>query len=120
MGNIQKRSMTGKVIGHVVKFLPKKVETRGSGVTITKEKKIGAFVTIQVDDKKTFTATSKLIEEVLDGERQPTDAVKTEIYNTLVDTHPFGAEREFTEFTIPRGKEAIRRYELMERKDDNG
>jgi hypothetical protein len=114
MGNVQKKDMTGKVIGHVVKFLPRKVEQRSSGVTITKEKKLGAFVTIQVDDKKTYTATSKSVEAVLDGDRQPTDELKTEIYNTLVDAHPFGSERTFTEFTIPKGKAAIRRYELLE------
>lgn len=114
MGNIQKKVMTGKVIGHVVKFLPKKVEQRASGVTITKEKKIGAFVTIQVDDKKTFTATSKSAEAVLEGDHQPTDELKTHIYNTLMESHPFGAERTFTEFTIPKGKAAIRRYELVE------
>lgn len=114
MGNVQKKAMTGKVIGHVVKFLPRKVEQKGTGVTVTKEKKIGAFVTVQVDDKKTYTATSKTKEAVLDGDRQPTDELKTEIYNTLVEAHPFGSEREFTEFTIPKGKAAIRRYELVE------
>ena len=114
MGNIKKKALTGKVIGHVVKFLPKKVEQRSSGVTITKEKKIGAFVTIQVDDKKTYTATSKATEAVLEGEHQPTDELKAQIYNTLVDAHPFGAERNFTEFTIPKGGASIRRYELEE------
>ena len=120
MGNVQKKALTGRVIGHVVKFLPKKVEQRGGGVTITKEAKVGAFVTIQVDQKKTYTATSKFLEVVLDGERQTTDEVEAQVYNALVDAHPFKAERTFTEFTIPRGKASIRRYELLEEQERDG
>lgn len=114
MGNTTENKMTGRVIGHVVKFLPKKVDSRGSGVTITKEKKLGAFVTIQVDGKKTYTVPSKSMERVL-PEVDPTDEMRTEVYNALVDRHPFNSDRSFTEFVTSRSKgSALRRYELKE------
>lgn len=113
MGNTVENKLDGKVIGHVVKFLPKKVDNRGSGVTITKEKKIGAFVTIQVDGKKTYTVPSKEMEVVLPTE-EPTDEMKAQVYNALVDRHPFNSERQFTEFVTNRPKGALRRYELKE------
>lgn len=114
MGNTAEVKMTGRVIGHVVKFLPKKVDNRGSGVTITKEKKIGAFVTIQVDGRKTYTVPSKELELVLPT-ADPTDEMRAEVYNALVVKHPFNSDRSFTEFVTNRAKgTALRRYELVE------
>lgn len=115
MGNTMENKFTGKVIGHTVKFLPKKVDHRGSGITITKAEKIGAFVTIQVDDKKTYTVPSKYVEVVLkDGEPADEEA-RALVYNRLVEQHPFNSERSFREFVTAKGKStSLRRYELEE------
>jgi hypothetical protein len=114
MGNTTENKFTGKIIGHTVKFLPKKVDHRGSGITITKAEKIGAFVTIQVDDKKTYTVPSKETELVLENQ-EPTEETRALVYNTLTERHPFNSERSFREFVTPKGKgSALRRYELEE------
>jgi hypothetical protein len=109
--------LTGRVIGHTVKFLPKKVDHRGGGVTITKERKLGATLTLQVDGKKTYTVSSRKTEVIFGAEEppEPTDIQRIEVFNTLVERHPFNAERTFIEEVTPRSKgQAFRKYELEE------
>jgi len=107
------RRYKGRIIGHTVKFLPKRVEQLGPGITVTKAGKIGAFVTIQVDDQKIYTVPSKGNEIIL-GNEDPSPEARAAVYDMLVSLHPFDATRRFSEFVVPRAKGKLRRYELDE------
>jgi len=114
MGSKQTRH-TGKVIGHQVKFLPKQESKRSGGVMITKQQKVGAFVVIQVDGKKTCTVPARANEVLLDDGQDATDALKEGVYNDLKAALPFNGEVEFVEHVTTREKgSALRRYELVE------
>ena len=112
MGNTTERRLTGTVIGHTVKFQPKKVETRGPGITITKAGKIGALVTIQVD-KKTYTVPSKGNEVIL-GDDFCSPEASAAVYDMLTLQHPFNAVRSFSELIIRKERGKLRKYELEE------
>ena len=107
---------TGKIIGHLVRFLPYQETQLGGGAALVKQPKIGAFVQIQVDGKKFYTVRSEQTELEL-KDTEPTEELHTKVYNQLVEAHPFGAEREFVEHVSPkRGKKgATKRNELIER-----
>jgi hypothetical protein len=116
MGNRKEIKHTGKIIGHLVRYLPRQETELGGGAMLVKEHKIGAFVQIQVDGKKFYTVRSEAVELEL-KEKPPTEELHAEVYNALVDAHPYGADREFTEHvnTRSRGKKTTtRRHELVE------
>jgi hypothetical protein len=113
MGTKEKR-LSGKIIGHTVKFLPKRVIHRGEGITVTQDKRIAALVTIQVDDRKIFTVPSKETEVLLESQ-EPSLEAKAAVYDMLIERHPFNADRVFVEYiTTKSNKKASRRYELQE------
>jgi hypothetical protein len=115
MGTTERR-YKGEVIGHMVKHLPEKVEHLGPGITITKAEKLGAFVTIHVDGKRTCTVPSKEIELILEGQDTPQPEAKAALYDILLEKHPINSTRYFSEYTT-RKKDArrlLRRYELEE------
>lgn len=104
--------LTGKIIGHTVKFMPKRVNYRGAGITITKSEKLSASVTIQVDDKRMYIVPVKGIEMVLENQ-EPDEETRVLMYNKLMKQHPFNSERAFKEYvTTTDEKSALRRYEL--------
>jgi len=114
MGNKQSL-LSGRIIGHTVKYLPRQTSSRGGGITIIKQPKVGAFVTIQVDDKKTYTVPCRSSEKLLDENQEPTEDMRLEVYNHLVTEHPFNAEREFIEHVTSRAKGSVlRRCELRD------
>jgi hypothetical protein len=116
MGSKQS-TLRGRVIGHTVKYLPQQQSDRGGGITIVKQPKIGAFVTVQVDDKKVYTVPCRSSERLLNNGEEPTEDMHHEVNNHLVQCHPFRAEREFVEHVTSRSKgSALRRYELQEEK----
>lgn len=107
--------LSGRIIGHTVKFLPRQTSNRGGGITIVKQPKVGAFVTIQVDDKKTYTVPCRTSEKLLEENQEATEDMRREVYNHLMTEHPFNEEREFIEHVTPRSKgSALRRYELSD------
>lgn len=106
--------LTGRVIGHLVRHLPHQEAPLGNGIALVKKAKIGAFVQIQVDGKKFYTVRSEALEEPLNG-REPTTELHCEVYNKLVEAHPFQAERTFIEHVSQKGKgRSSRRTELLE------
>jgi len=105
--------LSGRIIGHTVKYLPKQSSSRGGGITIVKQPKVGAFVTIQVDEKKTYTVPCRSSEKILEDGQEPTEEMRREVYNHLTTEHPFDTECEFVEHMTSRTKgSALRRYEL--------
>ena len=113
MGTKEKR-LLGRVIGHTVKFLPKKVIHRSEGITVTKDKRIAAFVTIQVDDKKIFTVPSKEAEVLLENQ-DPSPEAMAAVYDMLIERHPFNERVNFVEYTTSKNNaRTTRRYELNE------
>lgn len=113
MGRTKENRYSGTIIGHTVRFLPKKVDHRGAGITITKAEKIAAFVTIQADNKTIFTVPSKGSEVILEDQTPSPEALAA-VYDILQEQHPFNSPRMFREF-ITRGKGVtLKRYELEE------
>jgi len=113
MGRTKENRYSGTIIGHTVRFLPKKVDHRGSGITITKAEKIAAFVTIQVDDKVIFTVPSKNSEVILEDQELSPEALAA-VYDILQEQHPFNASRKFREFITRGNGRTLKRYELVE------
>jgi len=116
MGNRREIKYVGKVIGHLVRYLPRQETELGAGTTLVKEHKIGAFVHLQVDGKKFYTVRSEATELEL-KEQLPTKELHNQVYNALVEAHPFGADRDFKEHlnTGSKGKKVTtRRNELVE------
>lgn len=118
MSNKREVPRTGRVIGHLVRFLPRQENARGEGITIVKQEKIGAFVQIQVDGKKFFTVPSRSNEHLLDGNEAATEELRAKVYNELTTQHPFGSPRDFIEHVTTKAdkgkKTTLRRYELAE------
>lgn len=120
MANTIETKLKGKVIAYHVRPFPKKTEARGKGVTVTKAAKIGASLEIRVDKETHFVPsnTSEIVagESVawVDADTEPGSDLYKQVFNTLVDSHPCGAEREFSLFE-QKGKGRPRRwYELKE------
>ena len=113
----KERRLSGTVIGHTVKFLPKRVVHRGEGITVTQDKRLAALVTIQVDDRKTFTVPSKETEVILE-DQEPTTEAMAAVYDMLTARHPFGKVRAFTEYITVKTKNgkksSSRKYELLQ------
>lgn len=113
MGRTKENKYSGTVIGHEVRFLPKKVDNRGAGITITKAEKIAAYVTIQVDGRRIYTVPSKSNEVIIEDEVASPEALAA-TYDMLREQHPFNAQREFLIFTTKGNGHAFKRYELVE------
>lgn len=114
MEKATEKKRVGKVIGHTVRSLPKKVTNRGAGITVTQTEKVRAYVTIQVDHKKSYTVPSRK-SEVSVGEYESSEEIKKDVYRMLLEKHPFDAERSFDELIFKRGKgNTFRRYKLDE------
>lgn len=113
MGRTKENRYSGTIIGHTVRFLPKKVDHRGAGITVTKAEKIAAYVTIQVDDKKIFTVPSKSGEIIME-DQEPSPEALAAAYDIVQEQHPFNAERKFSEFTTRGSGHVFKRYELVE------
>ena len=111
----KKNNLQGRVVGHVVRFLPQQKKDRGGGVTILKKPKIGAFVTIQVDDKRVYTVPCRASEHLLVNGEAPSEEMHREVNEHLVQSHPFRSEREFVEHITERDKGGpLKRYELVD------
>jgi hypothetical protein len=95
---------TGKVIGHVVRYLPGYAKKRKSRVTVSRPPVLAAFVHILVDDNRYCTVPCGNAEKELDFGVRPTDADRTLVYNTLVKLHPLNEIRHFKEKTKPSKK----------------
>lgn len=117
MGRTTETRMKGKVVAYQVSYLPRKVDTYSDGVTVTRSRKLGAMVTIQVDGKK-YTTMAKKTSALLDRDGEsvdPTPDLCKTIINKLVEANPINSDREFVELvTHHEGSRQTRRYELIE------
>lgn len=95
---------TGKVIGHVVSYIPGYQKKRKSRVTVSRPPVLGAFVHILVDDNRYCTVPCENVEKELEFGVRPTDADRTLVYNTLVKAHPLNEIRHFKETKLSSRK----------------
>jgi hypothetical protein len=100
---VEGKLKSGKVVGHIIRYLPKKEEELDKGVTITRQHKIGAFVQIFVD-RKLYTVPCQRSTKLLEMTEHPTNEHRHEVFNAVLDQHPADAERTFREITSPKNK----------------
>jgi hypothetical protein len=100
---VDSKLKSGTVVGHIVRYLPKKEEQLDEGVTITRQHKIGAFVQITVD-RKLFTVPCQSSTKLLEMTEQPTNEHRVEVFNAMLNSHPAGSERTFREVINPKNK----------------
>lgn len=111
---IKQNILSGRIIGHHVRYLSKQISERSGGITITKRHKVGAFLTIQVDDTKIHYVPCRASDLPLKDGHEVTMDMCREVYNHLTDVHPFDTEVEFVEIVTPRKGGVLRRYELRD------
>ena len=99
MAIVREANLSGKVVGHAIRFLPRRVDRKARGVTVTKDPKVNALVELQVDEKR-YTLHSRTCEMHLD-DAEYVPAVVNElcgsVYNTLQEAHPLNTEIAFKE-----------------------
>jgi len=100
---VDSKTKSGTVVGHTVRYLPKKEEEIDEGVTITRQHKIGAFVQITVD-RKLFTVPCQSSTKLLEMNEEPTNEHRFEVFNSMLSQHPAGSERTFRELVNPKNK----------------
>lgn len=101
---------TGKVVGHIVRYLPKKEEQLEAGVTITRQHKVAAFVQLFVD-RRMYTVQCQESTKLLEMDEHPTNEHRLATFNAVLDQHPAESERTFRELTRPNNKK-FKRYEF--------
>ena len=100
---VDNKLKSGTVVGHIIRYLPKKEEQLEAGVTITRQHKVGAFVQIFVD-RKLYTVPCQRSTKLLEMTEQPTNEHRAEVFNKVLTQHPGGSERTFSELTNPKNK----------------
>lgn len=89
---------TGKVVGHLVRFLPRKERKVSFGTTKLLEQRLGAFVQLQIDGRRLqLVQCPKELGTLLAGDREPTQEDGAKVYANLVERHPIHAERKVVE-----------------------
>lgn len=105
--------LSGTIEGYRVRYLPKKIEERSKGITVTKSAKVAAFLEVRVDNHQ-YVVPAMDSESVLDDGQEPTPEVVRTVNSMLEAKHPMRAERKFKEIVTTRGKRMMKRYELVD------
>lgn len=96
---------TGLVVGHIIRYIPKKEEQLDKGITITKQHKIGAFLQLSADNRL-YTVQCPHSTLLLEMNEDPTSQRRIETFNVVLNNHPAGSSRVFYE----RDSDDNRRY----------
>jgi hypothetical protein len=116
MAIVREAHLTGKVVGHAIRFLPKRVDRKAKGVTVTKDPKVNALVELQVDERR-YTLHSRACEMHLDDAEYVPAVVNelcSSVYHTLQENHPLNSELEFRETVFKNENGSLyRKYEVI-------
>lgn len=94
--------LKGTVVGHLVRFLPRKERTVGFGTTKLMEKRLGAFVQLQIDGRRLqLVQCPKELGVLLAADKDPTVEDGAKVYANLMERHPINSERDIVE-TVER------------------
>jgi len=111
--------LAGNIEGYRVRHLPKKIEDRGEGITLTKSAKLAAYLEVRVDGHQYLVPAEdnegKTLDIVLDEGQDPTPDVIRTINAKLETQHPMCERREFVEITSPAfggSKKKVKKYRL--------
>ena len=105
------KEFTGTVVGHLVRFLPRKERTVGFGTTKLMEKRLGAFVQLQVDGRRLqLVQCPKELGVLLGPDKEPTVDDGARVYANLMERHPINSKRDIVETVERREAKGNEKY----------